>query len=148
MGLATLPPEAVQEFYSNLEMAVQTKSVPPLAFAQQFVERVGPEKTAQLVREVTPDGIIDIVREAGGESSALATRDGYLYVEELWMHARMIADEQLASMAQEPPPQEGMEPPGPPPVGPQMPPMPTPEEMAGEPPLEQPSTPPPDETTA
>lgn len=148
IGLATLPPEAVQEFYSNLEMAVQTKAVAPLEFAEQFVERVGPERTAQLVREVTPDGIIDIVREAGGEASALATRDGYLYVEELWMHARMIADQKLASPTPAPPPQEGMEPMGPQPVGPQMPPMPPPEEMAGEPPLAQPSIPPPDETIA
>jgi hypothetical protein len=109
MALATLPPEAVQEFYSNLEMAVQTKTVPPLSFAQQFVERVGADRTAQLVREVSPGDIIDIVREAGGDSSAMATRDGYRYVEELWMHARMITDEMRQEGAPAPQPPQGLE---------------------------------------
>ncbi len=101
-ALATLPPEAVQEFFQNLEMAVQTKAVPPEAFAQQFVERVGVERSAQLVGEVNPGDIIDIVREAGGDSSAMATRDGYRYVEELWIHAQRICQQQAGAPSPEP----------------------------------------------
>jgi hypothetical protein len=91
--LGTLPAEAVQEFFVSLEQAVQTRMVTPLDFAQTFVQRVGHEKTAELVREMNPSDVIDVVRQAGGEASALATRDGYRYVEELWAHVQMILTE-------------------------------------------------------
>lgn len=91
--LGTLPAEAVQEFFVSLEQAVQTRMVSPFDFAQTFVERVGHEKTAELLREMNPSDVVDIVRQAGGEASALATRDGHRYVEELWSHVQMILTE-------------------------------------------------------
>jgi hypothetical protein len=110
--LATLPPEAVQEFFNSLEQAVQTRMVEPVAFAHTFIERVGREKTAELMRELQPSDIIDIVRQAGGGASRLATRDGYRYVEELWMHVESILSEPpVPEPIMVTPPEEQMVPP-------------------------------------
>jgi hypothetical protein len=82
--------EAINEFVEELETAIRGGLIPPSVFAKSFVERVGPEETRVILSKISPDQFVDGTIQAGGQQSAIVTRGGRAYVEELWVEAKKL----------------------------------------------------------
>jgi hypothetical protein len=86
-----ITPQMVSRFSEQLELAISTGVVTAEQFAQKFVAEAGPVATKQILDTIGPDQLVDAVaNEAGGNKTAIVTRAGRKFVQELWVEARKI----------------------------------------------------------
>jgi hypothetical protein len=83
-----IPEEAFSYFTSQLDEAIKGGIIDEEMFAQEFVKRVGPDIAQRLVQTLSPDQYLGAIREGGGGGSAIATRKGQRYVQNLWTETR------------------------------------------------------------
>lgn len=87
-------PEHFAQFLQELEIAIRGGVVPPGMFARGFIDKVGKQNAVALLGMFTPDALVASVQaQEQGSSTAIVTRDGQRYVQELWA----AASQQLAS---------------------------------------------------
>lgn len=109
-----LPPEAAEEvakvqvtseqvarFSEQLENAISSGIVSPRTFAEAFIEETTPETTLAIVSAVGPDQLVDAVaQQEGAQSTAIVTREGRKFVQQLWVEATRIATERLQQQSE------------------------------------------------
>jgi len=83
----------IVKFFEKLEGAVANKVLSPETFAIGVLGEIGPEQTAQLLGQFTPNDIVETAQQISPET-AIATRDGQRFVQELWRVATMKVQEQ------------------------------------------------------
>lgn len=89
--LAEVTPEHISQFSTELESAIAGGFITPKKFAEGFIERVGPETVAAIIQAVGPDQLVDAVAATDGSANtAIVTREGRKYVNELWVQAAEI----------------------------------------------------------
>jgi len=80
--------ESILRFVEQLDLAIGVGFVGPDKFAEKFVEEAGPETTAQLLQQITPEGLIELVSEhAGDRLPNIQSRSGRKYITALWQEA-------------------------------------------------------------
>jgi hypothetical protein len=97
--------EQVAMFSEKLEEAIGSGIVTPAMFADGFITETSPETTLAIVQAIGPDQLVDAVaQQPGTESTAIVTREGRKFVQELWVEATHKAAAMLQGRAGE---QEG-----------------------------------------
>jgi hypothetical protein len=97
--------EQVARFSEKLEEAIASGIVTPAMFADGFIAETSPETTLAIVSAIGPDQLVDAVaQQEGAQSTAIVTREGRKFVQELWEEASRKATEMLQGGAPE---QEG-----------------------------------------
>lgn len=100
VSLGALPPQAVGQFFQELENAVRERIISPDMFAQGFISHVGAEVAAAVSQQVSADQIIETARQATDGQSRIVTRDGQRYVQQMWQHvAQVLQGQQQPSAA-------------------------------------------------
>lgn len=83
--------ESILRFVEQLELAIGFGVVTPKKFAEKFIEEAGAEATAQLIQQVTPDQLIQLVEENAKEQMPnIASRSGRKYITALWEQAGQL----------------------------------------------------------
>ncbi len=84
--------EDVVMFVGELDNAISGGVVSPGIFAAAFVERVGKDRVADLLRRVSPDDLFNLLAAApNGASSHILTRDGQNFVKQVWLDAGALS---------------------------------------------------------
>jgi hypothetical protein len=83
-----ISPDAIGTLVQNLEMAVNTGAVEPAVFANEIVALLGHGPTAQILRNMTADGLCDNI--AASKGGVLSTHEGRTYIRKLWDEAGKI----------------------------------------------------------
>jgi hypothetical protein len=95
--------EQVARFSEQLESAISSGIVSPGTFAEGFIEETSPETALAIISAIEPDQLVDAVAaQEGAQSTAIVTREGRKYVQELWLEAEARARKALGV----PPPEE------------------------------------------
>lgn len=72
-------------FAGQLNSAIATKAVTPEEFADEFIAQAGPDNVRRIVTGFDPGKLVDVIASApGGAGTAIVTRDGRVFVRELW----------------------------------------------------------------
>jgi hypothetical protein len=88
--------EQVAKFSEKLEEAIASGLVTPAMFADGFIAETSPETTLAIVQAIGPDQLVDAVaQQPGAQSTAIVTREGRKFVQELWTEASQKAIEML-----------------------------------------------------
>jgi hypothetical protein len=88
--------EQVAKFSEKLEEAISSGIVTPAMFADGFIAETSPETTLAIVQAIGPDQLVDAVaQQPGAQSTAIVTREGRKFVQELWAEATQKATQAL-----------------------------------------------------
>ena len=83
--------EMVGKFAEKLDLAIASGLVTPKTFAQGFLDETGPEVAARILGSIGPDQLVDAVQaQEASAGTAIVTRDGRKYVQELWKEAEKL----------------------------------------------------------
>jgi hypothetical protein len=83
--------QQVAEFMTELDQAIAGKVVSPVAFANLFIGRVGPQVAAHLLTVITPEYLIQVVNGLpGGGATQIVTREGQKYVHAVWTESARV----------------------------------------------------------
>lgn len=94
--------EQVARFSEKLEEAIGSGLVTPAMFAEGFIKETSPETTLAIVQAIGPDQLVDAVaQQPGAQSTAIVTREGRKFVQELWVEATQKATQALQGAASE-----------------------------------------------
>lgn len=73
----------IVKFFEKLDGAVSNKVLSPETFAIGVIAEIGPEQTARLLGQFSPQDIVETAQQISPDT-AIATRDGQRFVQELW----------------------------------------------------------------
>lgn len=80
--LDMIPPEFLQEAFTELEDAIKGGIVPPGLWARGFMAKVGDDLAKAIVKGVTVDQLVEKARE--NPTSLIVTRDGQQFLHKVW----------------------------------------------------------------
>lgn len=101
--------EGLVRFIEALELHIRSKVASPRQFAQEFINQVGPEQTAEFIRLNSADNFLAHIENTlpEGQNTPITTRDGRAYVKQVWIEAAKIAAEMLKGGSAQQPEAEG-----------------------------------------
>lgn len=88
--LVNVTPEQISQFIGELDNAIQGDVISPALFARGVLERIGKDNLGFLIEKLEPSSIVESIKAAGGESSAIVTRAGRKYIEQVWQEAKQL----------------------------------------------------------
>lgn len=88
--MVNVTPEQISQFIGELDNAIQGDVISPALFARGVLERIGKDNLGFLIEKLEPSSIVESIKAAGGESSAIVTRAGRKYIEQVWQEAKQL----------------------------------------------------------
>ena len=77
-----VPPEYMEEFFKEMESAIQGGIIPPALWARGFESKVTPELAKLIATSIPVEKIVEKASE--NPTSAIVTRDGQNYLRKVW----------------------------------------------------------------
>lgn len=96
-GNVAITEEMIASFTQKLDDSISSGLVTPAEFARGFISEVGAETTWRIISSMDADQLVDAVlahEEAAG--TAIVTRDGRKFVQQLWSEAASLVQESVA----------------------------------------------------
>jgi len=90
-GVDSLPADAVERFFVELEAAVKHRSVDAATFARMTVEQAGADAVRDMLTKFRAQDVVQAVAEMpNGHASPIVTRDGRRYVSQVFAEAQRL----------------------------------------------------------